>query len=125
KVELKIVGPELLLAHWGSQIISKVKKNYKDLNFSFEVCNVEEALKKIGSYGADLAIIPDLKNTDCKMVKELDVIDFQTFISKKHPLINNTSVSICKILSDNFIVNDSTFTGIKASHINNNDGWRD
>lgn len=123
-VELKIVGPELLLAHWGSQVIGKVKKKYKGLSFSLEVCSNEEALEKLESFEADIAIISGLKKADGKMDKEIDVINFHLFASKKHPFTKNASIPIDEIISGAFIVNDSTFTGLKTTQ-GNNDGWRD
>lgn len=122
--ELKMVGPELPLSHWGPLIMSKVLSKFPQTRFNFEVTANDEGLEKVKSFEADLAIFSSPKQRENKMLKKIGDVHFKTFVAKDHFLGKKKRVSVKDVIEERFVLTNASALAL----FNDNslgDGWRD
>ena len=119
---LKIVGSEMAISNWAPKLISKTKKKYQSLNFDICPTLNEEALEKVNSFQADIAIYCSEKNIKSDFFKKIEEVRFKCFVSSRHKLSKIESINVKDLIEYHFSVINGSLLGLKTDK---NDGWRD
>ena len=119
---LKFVGPEMAISNWAPKLVSKIKKKYQNLNFDICPTLNQEALEKVTSFQADIAIFCSEKSIRSEFFKKIEEVTFKCFISNRHKLSKVQSIHIKDLINYHFGVTNSSLLGLETDK---KDGWRD
>lgn len=128
-IQVIMAGSEVLLGHWGVEFTEKIKTKFPLSSFEFQGSNDAEALEKVKSGDAHLAIITsDIPTGGELSAKILGETKFKTYLSENHPLYkkvkNKKPISVHEVLEHSFVSPSHPLLG-KVGVKQSLDGWRD
>jgi DNA-binding transcriptional LysR family regulator len=123
-----IAGPEILLAKFGTEFCSGLKRKFPKMLFEFHGCPEEEALEQVRRGESHLAITTGDVPGGELTAKPLLEAKFQTYVGETHPLYPfaraKKVISVEEVLTHAFASPDNPLLG-KVGRKQSFDGWRD
>lgn len=124
-IQVRIAGPEILLAHWGIEFSETLKQKFPLAQFEFLATDDRDALLKVEKGEAHLAIVTDTYSHSDLVSKLIGETMFKTYVGKRHPLSKKKkSVDVAELLDHAFVSPNKPFLG-KVGAKQSLDGWRD
>lgn len=122
--EVTIAGRELLLSEFAVDALGAIHQRHPNAFFRFVNCGGEDALKKVQSGDAHIAVVTQ-NSPNTWQKRELSQLKFVTCVGSRHELFRSRGkVSVKKLLEYPFISPTSPIFG-RTARESAPDGWRD
>lgn len=125
--QVRLVGPEILLAKMGPSLAREVSSRYPEARFNFQTCTEVAAERAVANGEASLGLTTGDAPAGLH-IKRLFDVTFQTCVGRGHPLFKMAKagkiVPVAEVLRHTFVCPDRPIMGLTSKR-QSPDGWRD